>query len=485
MSTNVGLRSERGPILLAIMVATAVVAIDTTVLSTAVPTIVADIGGFSSFPWLFSIYLLAQAVTVPVYSKLADTIGRKPIVLFGIALFLVGSVLCGVAWDMTSLIVFRAIQGLGAGAILPITITIVGDIYTLEERARVQGYIASVWAVAAVLGPTLGGIFAQLDAWRGIFWINIPLCLVAGWLLIKNYLEKREAQRHRVDYAGATVLTLALVLLLLGVLEGGNAWTWDSPISLAVLIGGAVLLVVFVAIERRAAEPVLSLPLLGRRIVWSTSIMGLAIGAVVIGLTAFIPTYLEGTIGVAPIVAGLALATLTIGWPLAASLAGHAYLRWGFRRTAIGGSLLVLGSTVGLAVAVVAWPPSPWIVAAFCLFVGLGMGFTAIPSLVAAQSSAPWHERGVVTGTNLFARTIGQAVGAAVLGAIANAVVVSRGGDETDAATVLEASGAVFVGVAVMGVALAALTWAMPRERDSVAPAEPEPTETGPIATVG
>ena len=245
MSTNVGLRSERGPILLAIMVATAVVAIDTTVLSTAVPTIVADIGGFSSFPWLFSIYLLAQAVTVPVYSKLADTIGRKPIVLFGIALFLVGSVLCGVAWDMTSLIVFRAIQGLGAGAILPITITIVGDIYTLEERARVQGYIASVWAVAAVLGPTLGGIFAQLDAWRGIFWINIPLCLVAGWLLIKNYLEKREAQRHRVDYAGATVLTLALVLLLLGVLEGGNAWTWDSPISLAVLIGGAVLLVVF------------------------------------------------------------------------------------------------------------------------------------------------------------------------------------------------------------------------------------------------
>ncbi|WP_294180976.1 MFS transporter [uncultured Schumannella sp.] len=482
---NVGLRSERGPVLLAVMVATAVVAIDATVLATAVPTIVADIGGFSSFPWLFSIYLLAQSVTVPVYSKLADTIGRKPIVLFGIAVFLLGSILCGIAWDMPSLIVFRAIQGLGAGAVLPITITIVGDIYSVQERAKVQGYIASVWAAAAVLGPTLGGLFAQLDAWRGIFWINVPLCLIAGWLLLKNYGEKREPQQHRIDFAGAGVLTVALVLILLGVLEGGNAWAWNSLPSIAVLAGGALLLVVFVVIERHAAEPVLPLPLLGRRIVWSTSVLGLAIGAVIIGLTAFIPTYLEGSIGVAPIVAGLSLATLTIGWPIAASLSGRVYLRWGFRATTIFGGVIVVLGTSALAFSVLAFPPSPWLVAALCFVVGLGMGFAAAPSLVAVQFSAAWNERGVVTGTTLFARTIGQAVGAAVLGAVANGVVAGRGGDETDPGTVLAASGAVFVAVAIVGVVLAALAFAMPRDRGGVVAAEPEPTETGPIATVG
>jgi MFS family permease len=157
----VGLRSERGPLLLAMMLSTGLVAIDATILSTAVPTIVDDLGGFASFPWLFSIYLLASSVTTPIYAKLADTIGRKPVMLFGIGAFLVGSLLCGVAWDMPSLIAFRAVQGIGAGAILPVSMTIVGDVYSLEERSRVQGYLASVWAISAVVGPTLGGIFAH------------------------------------------------------------------------------------------------------------------------------------------------------------------------------------------------------------------------------------------------------------------------------------------------------------------------------------
>src|SRR5215208_2933385 len=158
-AASVGLRSERGPILLSVMLSVGLVAIEATILATAVPSIVADLGGFTQFPWLFSIFLLAQAVSVPVYSKLADTVGRKPIILIGIGFFLIGSILCGVAWDMTSLIVFRAVQGLGAGAVLPVSITITGDIYTVRERARVQGYIASVWAVSSVVGPTLGGLF--------------------------------------------------------------------------------------------------------------------------------------------------------------------------------------------------------------------------------------------------------------------------------------------------------------------------------------
>ena len=253
-ATAVGLRSERGPILLAIMVTTGLVAIDATILATAVPTLVAELGSFELFPWLFSVYLLTQAVTTPLFAKLADRVGRKPVILVGIGVFLVGSILCGLAWSMPALIAFRAVQGIGAGAIGPMAITIAGDIYTLEERARVQGYIASVWAASAVIGPTLGGLFAELDAWRWIFFINIPLCLLAGWLLARSLNETVERSPHRIDIAGGALLVLSLGLLLTGVLQGGVSWPWLSWQSAVVFGLGTVLLVAFVLVERRAAD---------------------------------------------------------------------------------------------------------------------------------------------------------------------------------------------------------------------------------------
>ena len=203
----VGFRSERGPILISLMLATSLVALDSTIVATAVPSIVADLGGFSQFPWLFSVYLLAQAVSVPVYGKLSDLFGRKPIMLFGIGLFLLGSILCGFAWSMPALIAFRAVQGLGAGAVQPMSITIAGDIYTLAERAKAQGYLASVWAMSAVVGPTLGGVFAQYLTWRWIFFVNIPLCALAAWMLIRRF---HEAVRPRaVSYTHLTLPTKA------------------------------------------------------------------------------------------------------------------------------------------------------------------------------------------------------------------------------------------------------------------------------------
>ncbi|AYF98417.1 MFS transporter [Protaetiibacter intestinalis] len=480
--SDIGLRSERGPILLAVMVATGVVAIDATIISTAVTSITDDIGGFPQFPWLFSVYLLAQSVTVPVYSKLADTIGRKRVILFGIAVFLLGSILCGVAWDMPSLIAFRAVQGIGAGAILPITITIIGDIYSLEERARVQGYVASVWAVAAVAGPTLGGLFAGWDLWRGIFLINIPLCLIAFWLLARDYHERLEPRRHRIDYAGAVLMTGAFTLLLLGVLEGGNAWEWASPPSFAVFGGGVVLLVAFVLVERRAAEPVLPLWVLTRPLLRATNLVGLAVGAALIGLTAFVPTYLVIGLGVSPLVAGLALATLTIGWPISAALSGRLYLRIGFRSTAvIGATLVVLGVA---ALAVFGLTPSVWMVALLSFVIGLGFGFAAVPTLVAAQSSVGWDERGVVTGVSMFSRSIGQSIGAAILGAVANAVIAGLGGDEGDPGTIIRASDAVFVGAAIIAVLLLVGAVSMPRERRAPA-SDPVPPATDPIPEVG
>lgn len=461
------------------MLATGLVAIDATVIATAVSSIVDDIGGFSQFPWLFSVYLLASAVTVPVYAKLADTIGRKPLILFGIAVFLLGSILCAVAWDMTSLIVFRAVQGIGAGAILPITVTMVGDIYTVEERARVQGYMASVWAIAAVAGPTLGGIFAQFDAWRGIFLINIPLCLLAGWMIWARFHERVERREHRIDYAGAALLTGTMTLLILGVLQGGTGWAWDSLPSILVLSAGAVLLVAFVLVERRAAEPILPGWVLTRHLLLTTSLVGFCVGAALIGLTEYVPTFLELTTGAEPILAGLALGALTIGWPVAAAIAGRVYLRIGFRATTIlGGAILVLG-TAALAASTLL--PSIGVVAALCFVIGLGFGFSAIASLVAAQASVEWDERGVVTGSQMFFRSIGQALGAAVLGAIANAAISAHGAGETDPAAMQSAAGAVFTAAAIVAVLLLVAAITMPRDPRPASAAVPGDDAAAPI----
>ncbi|MDQ0727732.1 MFS transporter [Microbacterium sp. W4I20] len=458
---SIGLRSERGPVLGALMLATGLIAVDATILATAVPSIVRDLGSYQQFPWLFSVYLLAQAVSVPIYSRFADTIGRKPIIILGIALFLLGSVLCGFAWSMPALIVFRVIQGLGAGAVAPMSMTIIGDIYTVAERAKVQGYVASVWAVSSVVGPALGGIFSQLDAWRWIFWVNIPLCLIAGWMLLRNYHEKKQTQRHRIDYAGAVLLTIGLTGIILGMLEGGNAWAWVSVQSVLCFGVGILALAGFVLVERRAPEPIVDLRLAARPLILTTTLVSLGVGALMIGVTSFAPAYLEGSIGIAPLLSGLAVAALTLGWPLSAANAGRLYLRIGFRRTTLIGMSIATVAAIALA-AVSPWP-NPFTVAAVAFLFGFGLGWSAAPTLIAAQASVGWGERGAVTGMNAFARSAGSAVGVAVFGAISNSVIAQgRGPDDPD--TIIAASVWVFVAVAVTAVLTLLAAAFMPKD---------------------
>lgn len=443
------------------MLCTGLVAIDATVLATAVPSIVGELGGFHQFPWLFSAYLLGQAVTTPIYAKLSDVFGRKPILLLGIALFLLGSILCAVAWNMLALIIFRAVQGLGAGAVQPTAMTIVGDIYTLAERARVQGYLASVWAVSSVVGPMLGGVFSQLGIWRGVFLINIPLCLLAAWMFHRHFHEEITHGRRSVDTLGALVLGAALTALILGVLSGGQAWAWDSTPSITCFAAGAALLAFFIVVERRAEEPVLPLWVFSRRLLCATTIVGFGVGAILMGLTSYVPTYLEGALHIAPIGAGLALAALTIGWPATAAIAGRVYLRWGFRNTSLmGAALVITGSSVLFAVV---HRPNVAVVASACLVIGGGMGLLAVPTLIAAQSSVEWHERGVVTGNNMFARSLGSAVGVAVFGAIANSIFGPGDVHSIGPAAIQAGSAAVFAGVLVVAVATAVAVLAMPR----------------------
>lgn len=458
----IGLRSERGAVLAALMLSTSLVALDSTIIATAVLTITADLGGFAQFPWLFSIYLLAQAITVPIYGKIADTFGRKPVMLFGIAVFALGSLLCGLATSMVALIVFRAIQGIGAGAVQPMSMTIAGDIYTLEERATVQGYLASVWAASSVLGPLLGGVFSEYLSWRWIFLVNLPLAALAGWMLVRSFHETTpRRQRRRIDYLGAALLAGGAGALILGLLEGGHAWAWVSPVGIGVFAGGALLLALFAVAERGAADPILPLWVFTRRIVVTSSLTSLLVGAVMLGLTSYVPTFAQGVLGVGALVAGLAVGALTLGWPITASQAGRLYLRIGFRGTAlIGSAVAALGA---LSTLLLGADSGLWQVALSCFVVGAGLGLVATPTLIAAQTAAEWSERGVVTGASMFARSIGSAVGVAVFGALVNMRVGTAGNPEP----ALLAAGIrlVFAGVAAMAVVMVLAAAALPRDR--------------------
>lgn len=465
--TAVGLRSERGPVLISLMLCTSLVAIDATILATAVPSVVEDLGGFSQFPWLFSLYLLAQAVSVPIYGKLADQLGRRPMMLTGVGLFLLGSILCGLAWSLPALIAFRAVQGLGAGAIIPISQTILGDLYSVAERARVTGYMASVWGISAVVGPTLGGLFSDYASWRWIFWINLPLGLLALWLLLRGFTEKVRRSTQSIDYAGAATLAAGCSLVILALLEGGVAWAWDSLVSKLVIGAGVLLVLAFVLIERRAAEPVVPGWAIGRRILAGGNLVSFAVGALLFGLTTYVPTFCQGVLGTGALTAGFALAALTVGWPIAASLSGRLYLRIGFRDTALIGAVITLAGAVLLAMSGRDVPV--WQVGLACFVVGAGLGLVNAPILVAVQSVVGYDRRGVVTGTNLFSRSVGSAVGVAMFGAIANASLGGQVGDVTgglggaQAQVLFDASRDVFVAVAVMAVLLLLSVALVPR----------------------
>ncbi|MFD6140098.1 MDR family MFS transporter [Promicromonospora sp. NPDC060271] len=469
---RLGLRGDRGPILGALMLATALVALDVTILATASTTVARELGAFEQVPWLFSAYTLAQAVTVPLYGRLADVFGRKRVMMVGIGLFLLGSVLCAVAWSMPALIWFRVLQGLGAGAILPTSLTIAGDIYSLAERARIQGYLASVWAASSVLGPTLGGVFSQFVSWRWIFWVNVPIAVLAAVVLWRRFHEKeREGEREPIDYLGAALLTGGSTALVLGLLEGGHAWEWASPESVGIFAAAAALLVAFAVSARRNAHPIFDLGLLRRRAVGASTAAGLGVGVITLGLTTYVPIYAQGVLGVGPLVAGFALAALMVGWPLAATVAGRIYLAIGFRWTAVIGSVIVL---LGALLTLGLGPGSPvWHVSAAVFVIGIGMGLVAVPTLVAAQHSVEWNERGAVTATNMFSRSIGQAVGVAALGAVVNAMTTVGADGTPDGPGLAAAVHLVFWCVVGCAAVMAVTVLLLPRDNPRTAAAAP------------
>jgi EmrB/QacA subfamily drug resistance transporter len=420
-----GVRPRRGMVLFGLVLTMAMAAMDTTIVATAVPQIVESIGGFSIFSWLFSIYLLTQTVTIPVYGKLADLYGRKPVLVGGILVFLAGSALCSGAWSMVVLIVFRAVQGVGAGAIQATVQTVAGDLYSMRERGRVQGWLASVWAVAAVAGPTLGGLFADYLSWRWIFLINLPIGAFALTLVVRFLHEAPAAgRRHRIDYAGSALILLACGLLVFALLQGGVAWAWASPASIGCLVAAAVLVAATVLVERRAAEPIVPGWVWRDRAVAGSNLGYVALGLLVIGPSTFLPTFAQTVLGYGAVAAGFVLATMSISWPTASASCSRLYLRIGFRDTALIGAFVALAG-VGWFVFLPFAPPV-WTVVGSTLVLGAGLGLISTPLVVGVQSTVPRERRGVATGSLMFCRFLGQSLGAAVFGAVVNSTLQHR-----------------------------------------------------------
>lgn len=406
-------------VLAACLIATFMAAVESSIVATVIPTIVSDLGGFGLFTWVFTIYLLTQAVTIPVYGRLADLFGRKPVFYAGIAIFLLGTVLCGLAWSMPALIAFRALQGIGAGAIQPTASTILGDIYTPAERGRVQGLVSSVFGMSAVLGPSLGGFLVQTLSWRAVFWINVPIGLVTVAMIAACLKESVHRRSHRIDWAGSLLLAVGVGALMLALVQGRDmAAPWLAGVTLT----GALALVALVFNERAVPEPMLALELWRNKAVVVGCLGNFTAGAMMMGIAAFLPTYVQGAMGQPAVTGGLVLGAMSVTWALFSLIAGMLMPRSDHRLIAVaGGAALVAGCTM---LAMLTPADGPWRATAGSLVVGIGMGFTTTVMIVSIQASVRWGQRGAATSSAMFMRFIGQSLGASGCGAMLNATMV-------------------------------------------------------------
>jgi len=394
------------------------VAIEATVVATAMPQIVARLGGFQVYAWVFSAFLLTQTATTVMFGKLADLYGRKPVMVIGLVVFLIGSIAAGFSWSMGALIGFRLLQGLGAGAIQPTAMTLVSDLYTIDERRRTQSYMATVWGVSAVIGPLAGAFIVQHISWAWVFWINIPLGILAviGMMLFLH--EKVEHHSRRIDWGGALLFTVAVSALLLAISPTSGGGILTHPLVFAVI--ALVAAPAFLFWERRVPEPMMDVELWSQPTIAAANVATLAAGVGLIGLTACLPIYIQAVLGRSPIVSGLTLTAMAIGWPIAATISARLFLPWWGMRTTlrIGAVLIVVGGSafpfVGSAQAGV------WLSSAGALLMGGGMGMMSYTAVLLLQASVEWNRRGAATASNVFARLLGNTLGAAVMGAILN-----------------------------------------------------------------
>jgi EmrB/QacA subfamily drug resistance transporter len=418
---------------------TALAALEATVVGAAMPTVVASLGGLDRYSWVFAAYLLTSTVTVPLWGKLSDLYGRRPLYQVGIALFLIGSGLSGAAHSMTQLVAFRALQGVGAGALMPLGMTILADLYSIVERPRVQALFSSVWGLASVIGPPVGGFVTEHVSWRWVFYFNIPFGLPAAVIIGLALREPRREGRPVIDYAGAALLTATMTCLLLALAEAQTTAALLAPGRLLVFAASAVCAAAFVFVERRALEPIVPPALMHHRVVVTSVVCGFLTGAAMFGAVSYVPLYAQAALGASAAAAGATLTPLMLGWVSFSFIGSRVLLKAGYRPTVVAGQALL---TTGFVLLARLEPGSAraWLYLDLGV-VGAGLGLTMLTLLIAVQHTVPRAQLGVATSVNQLSRSLGGAVGVALMGVVLTSGLVARVGPVHDLASLVTAHG--------------------------------------------
>jgi EmrB/QacA subfamily drug resistance transporter len=461
-------------ITIALIIATFLAAIEVTVISTAMPVITKDLGGLDLISWVFAIYLLTYAVMTPIFGKLADLFGRKKIFITGATLFLVGSALCGLSQSMEQLIAYRAIQGIGAGALMPMTFTIVGDVFKYEDRAKAQAIIGSIWGIAGIFGPLVGGFFVDYFTWNWIFYINIPFGLISMYLIWKYLEEKIEKRKRKIDFGGALTFIIGTTALLYALLSGGNEIAWNDTLMFGLFAIAFVFLFIFTVVQLKVSEPMIPFHLFKNRHLLIVNLSGFLLGAILIGLTAYLPLWVQGVLLMAATSSGLTLIPMSIGWPIGAFFSGRFIVKLGTKPLSLAGVILIAFGTFALAF--INSTTSNVVLVLIMLIIGLGFGLSFTVFTVIVQSSVDWNNRGTAASSNAFLRTLGQTLGIAVLGAVLNQHIGGHTNNGTNVAPEILAKGlhSVFILLAIIAIICVLLVASLlPKEQPEFADKHP------------